>query len=122
MDWVKISKESGLTEAFIREHKNNLDWKLLSQYQSLSETLINQYRKKFSWAKISKYQTLSLSFIEKNKMFIYFKDLKINSNCSFSKEEWEQIDRWSREKNSAIKTRQFFFRKNQKKIMKKRKK
>ena len=66
-DWSHITSISGLSEDFIREHKNKLDWAVLSCNKGLPEDLIREFQDKVSWSGISRYQTLSSDSIVTGK-------------------------------------------------------
>ena len=63
VDWEKISRESELSEEFIREYADQVDWYCISAYQKLSEDFIREFKDKVNWNYISKYQRLSEDFI-----------------------------------------------------------
>jgi hypothetical protein len=66
-DWSHISSISGLSEDFIREHKNKLDWAVLSCNKGLPEDLIREFQDKVDWTEISHNQRLSEDFIREFK-------------------------------------------------------
>lgn len=68
MNWKELSKQPGLTEAFIIEHERKLKWDLLSRHQ-----------------------TLSLSFILQHIDKIHLEELQKNENIKLSHPEWKQI-------------------------------
>ena len=69
-NWNNISKNSKLTEEFIKEFKDKLNWNKISQYQKLSEKFIEEMKDYVVWSKIARYQTLSEGFKKeyKNKL------------------------------------------------------
>ena len=71
-DWSHISSISGLSEDFIREHKNKLDWAVLSCNKGLHEDLIREFQDKVDWTEISHNQKLSEDFIREFKDKIIF--------------------------------------------------
>ena len=69
-NWENISKNSKLTEDFMKEFKDKLNWNKISQYQTLSEDFIKEMKDYVKWSKIARYQTLSEEFKKeyKNKL------------------------------------------------------
>lgn len=61
-DWDNISKNSKLSENFIKEFKHKVNWKKISQFQTLSEQFIEEMKDYVTWDKIAKYQKLSPEF------------------------------------------------------------
>jgi len=66
-EWEKISCYQKLSEAFIREFKNEVYWIYISSYQKLSEAFIGEFKDKVSWYYISYSQKLSEEFIRELK-------------------------------------------------------
>jgi hypothetical protein len=62
-EWENISFESGLSEDFIREFKNEVYWDSISLLQKLSENFIREFKDLVYWPYISKKQKLSPAFI-----------------------------------------------------------
>ena len=72
MDWECISACQHLSEAFIREFKDDVYWSYISIFQRLYEDFIREFKDKVNWYSISAYQRLSYKFIEefKNKLYM----------------------------------------------------
>ena len=60
-----------LSEAFIREFKDEVDWKCISIRQTLSEELIREFKDRVDCFCISKHQDLSDDFKEEFKEYIH---------------------------------------------------
>lgn len=64
-------------EDFVREHKNlNFDWKKMSKESKLSEKFMKEFADKLDWKRIARYQKFSDSF--KNDMKDYLKNCKLD--------------------------------------------
>ena len=93
-DWAYISHISGLSEDFIREHKNKLDWAVLSCNKGLPEDLIREFQDKVDWTEISHNQKLSEDFIREFKDKVDWDYISKNQKLSesFIREFKDQID------------------------------
>ena len=66
INWINLSKDYILSEAFIDKFQNKLDWNFLSYSQPLSEEFMEAHLYKIKWSLISCHQKLSEKFIEKH--------------------------------------------------------
>ena len=74
-------------EDFVREHKNlNFDWKRISKNSKLSEKFMKEFADKLDWKLIARYQKFSNSF--ENEMKDYLKNCKLISGD----EEFYDVD------------------------------
>ena len=67
INWVNLSRDYTLSEAFIDKFQNKLDWECISYCQPLSEEFIERNQDVINWDNVSKHQILSEPFIEKYK-------------------------------------------------------
>lgn len=63
--WGSISSETGLSEEFMREHKDKLIWNLIAQFQTLSETFLIEMEGYVEWFHTSAFQPLTPSLIDR---------------------------------------------------------
>lgn len=82
MDWNTVSSESGLTEAFIKEHCSQLNWYNICQCQRMSESFIEEMKDYVNWGNVSSYQTLSETFIETYKENVLWVGISRNQKLS----------------------------------------
>ena len=73
INWIILSRDYTLSEAFIDKFQNKLDWDWLSCNQPLSEEFIEKFQDKVDWRYISAYQKLSEEFIEKFQDKVYWR-------------------------------------------------
>lgn len=67
MDWERKSWENGLSEDYIRNHKDQLNWVIISKNQKLSEPFIEEMKDKVNWYYLCQNQHLSEPFLRKWK-------------------------------------------------------
>lgn len=67
MNWRAIAVQTGLSEEFIREHKDYLEWFGISMRQTLSEEFIEEMKDYVKWDFIFRHQTLSENFIDRHQ-------------------------------------------------------
>ena len=53
MDWERKSWENGLSEDYIRNHKDQLNWVIISKNQKLSEPFIEEMKDKVKVGKVN---------------------------------------------------------------------
>ena len=81
-NWFEISKTPGLTEDFIREHKDLVSWTCISKYQKLSEDFIREHKDLVDWIPISIHQKLSEDFIREHKNLVSWYRVSIHQKLS----------------------------------------
>ena len=77
VEWDDISKNTILSEDFIREFRYEFDevgWGYISIYQKLSEDFIREFKDDVDWCFISQYQQLSDEFKEEFKHKMIFEN------------------------------------------------
>jgi len=82
MNWFEISQTPGLTEDFIREHKDLVCWTYISKYQKLSEDFIREHKDLVCWVYISTYQKLSEDFILEHKSLVNWYNISVYQKLS----------------------------------------
>ena len=80
LNWYYIGKYQNLSESTIREHLHMFDWRILAEYQNLSENFIREFQNNLDWHIISMHQKLSEKFIREFSNKISWDGLFCNPN------------------------------------------
>lgn len=92
MNWNKLSRTSGLTEAFIEEHAHKVNWQWISYFQILSEPFIEKFQDKVDWQSIFLSQSISFDFVKKHIQKNHIDYLKNNNNIHFTPNQWSELE------------------------------
>jgi hypothetical protein len=70
------------SEAFIRQHQEQLDWRTISQQAILSESFIREFQDRLDWHEIAQYQCLSTAFVEEFRARIHWYFYSMNRHLT----------------------------------------
>lgn len=69
-DWSAVSRFVTLSESYIDSHKEKLDWTAICSCQKLSEQFIKDHLDKIDWNGVSEFQNISEEFVEEFKDYV----------------------------------------------------
>lgn len=95
-----LSENENLTEEIMKHHAEDLWWDRICEYVPMREAFMEEMYKYINWEspwhnnweKICRYQKISYAFVQKHIEHIIIYDLKLNTNISFTEEEWQTLE------------------------------